>query len=77
LPALFFLLGPQRLPPSRLGWRESLKKYFGFDPMIDSFGQEIRWVERDRVSRVCLLRTEAIRRSMLSATLTAPDYPAD
>ena len=42
---IFFLLGQQIRPrPPRLSWRESLKKYFGFDPMIDSLGQEMRWV---------------------------------
>jgi Putative transposase len=42
---LFLLLGQQMLPrPQRLSWRKSVKKYFGFDPMIDSIGQEMRWV---------------------------------
>ena len=42
---LFLLLGQRRRPgPQRLSWRESIKKYFGFDPMIDSMGQEMHWV---------------------------------
>jgi hypothetical protein len=42
---LFHLLGQQRRPrPQRLSWRESVKKYFRVDPMIDSFGQEMHWV---------------------------------
>lgn len=42
---LFLLLGQRRRPrPQRLSWRESIKKYFGFDPMIDRFGHEMRWV---------------------------------
>jgi hypothetical protein len=30
--------------PQRLSWRESIRKYFGFDPMIDSVSQEMHWV---------------------------------
>ena len=42
---LFLRLGQQIRPrPQRLSWRESVKKYFGFDPMIDSIGQVMRWV---------------------------------
>ena len=42
---LFIRFGQQmRARPQRLGWRESLKKYFGFDPMIDRLGQEMHWV---------------------------------
>jgi hypothetical protein len=42
---LFLRLGQERRPhPQRLSWRESIKKYFGFDPMIDSVGQEMHWV---------------------------------
>jgi hypothetical protein len=45
-PALFLLLGQERQPrPQRLSWRASLLKYFGVDPMIDSFGQEMHWVQ--------------------------------
>jgi hypothetical protein len=44
-PALFLLLGQEQQPrPQRLSWRASLLKYFGVDPMIDSFGQEMHWV---------------------------------
>lgn len=42
---LFLRLAQQRRPrPRRLTWRESMKKYFRFDPMIDSLGQEMHWV---------------------------------
>lgn len=42
---LFLRLGQQMRPrPQRLTWRESLKKFFGFDPMIDSIGQEMHWI---------------------------------
>jgi hypothetical protein len=41
---LFLHLGQKMRPrPPRLSWRESMKKYFGLDPMIDSAGQEMRW----------------------------------
>lgn len=30
--------------PPRLSWHESITKHFGFDPMIDSAGQEMHWV---------------------------------
>ena len=43
--ALFLLLGQEQRPrPQRVSWRASLLKYFGVDPMIDSFGQEMHWV---------------------------------
>jgi hypothetical protein len=42
---LFLLLRQQMRPrPQRLSWRELMKKCFGVDPMIDSFGQEMHWV---------------------------------
>lgn len=42
---LFLVLGQKQRPrPQRLSWREALKQCFGFDPMIDSFGQEMHWV---------------------------------
>ena len=44
---LFLKLEQQMRPrPRRLSWRESLKKYFGVDPMIDSMGQEMYWASR-------------------------------
>jgi len=44
-PAMFLLLRQERRPcPQRLSWRASLVKYFGIDPMIDGFGQEMHWV---------------------------------
>lgn len=43
--ALFLLWGQEQRPrPQRLSWRASRLKYFGVDPTIDSFGQEIHWV---------------------------------
>ena len=42
---VFLRLGQRMRPrPQRMSWRESVKKYFGFDPMIDSIGQEMHWV---------------------------------
>jgi hypothetical protein len=46
---LFVALGQKmKTPPPRLSWRDSLKRYFGFDPLIDSRGQEMHWVRRER-----------------------------
>jgi hypothetical protein len=46
--ALFVLLGQTPQPrPARLSWRNSIIRYFGFDPLIDSRGQEMHWVRRD------------------------------
>lgn len=46
---LFLLLGQQRrLRPKRLGWRDSLLKYFGIDPLIDSRGELMHWVRREK-----------------------------
>jgi len=47
--ALFALLGQCLGPrPQRLGWRDSLRKYFGVDPLADSCGQTMRLVRRER-----------------------------
>jgi len=32
--------------PPRLSWRDSLLRYFGFDPLLDRDGQEMHWVRR-------------------------------
>ena len=46
---LFLLLGQKRQPrPVRLSWRDSLLKYFGVDPLLDSRGQEMRWARREK-----------------------------
>ena len=46
-PALFALLGQKKRPrPQRLNWRNSLHKYFGVDPLVDSRGQPMRWSRR-------------------------------
>jgi hypothetical protein len=46
---LFLLLGQRRrLRPKRLGWRDSLLKYFGIDPLIDSRGELMHWVRREK-----------------------------
>ena len=46
--ALFALLGQCIRPrPQRLSWRDSLRKYFGVDPLLDSCGQTMRWVRRE------------------------------
>jgi hypothetical protein len=48
--ALFTLLGQRiRSRPQRLSWRDSLRKYFGVDPLIDSRGQTMRFVRRGRL----------------------------
>ena len=45
--ALFALLGQRkRLHPQRLNWRNSLRKYFRVDPLVDSRGQPMRWAHR-------------------------------
>ena len=42
---VFALLGQHQLPkPPREHWAASLKKHFGVDPLIDKFGQRMRWV---------------------------------
>jgi hypothetical protein len=46
---LFILLRQtKRSRPRRLTWRSSLLKYFGFDPLLDSHGQEMHRVRRER-----------------------------
>jgi Putative transposase len=46
--ALFLMLGQARRPrPERLSWRDSLLKYFGVDPLIDSLGQTMHWIRRE------------------------------
>jgi hypothetical protein len=46
-PATFVLLGQQPSPrPARLSWTDSLKRYFGVDPLIDSRGQRMHWTRR-------------------------------
>jgi hypothetical protein len=45
--ALFALLGQVRRPrPQHLNWRNSLQKYFGVDPLVDSQGQSMHWARR-------------------------------
>jgi hypothetical protein len=47
--ALFVLLGQCMSPrPQRLSWRDSLRNCFGVDPLIDSCGQTMHWVRRER-----------------------------
>jgi hypothetical protein len=47
--ATFALLGQWIRPrPQRLSWRDSLRKYFGVDPLVDSCGQTMVWVRRER-----------------------------
>jgi hypothetical protein len=47
LAALFALLGQNKRPrPQRLGWANSLRKYFGIDPLVDSCGQSMHWARR-------------------------------
>jgi hypothetical protein len=45
--AMFLLLGQKKRPrPPRLSWRNSLRKYFRVDPLIDSHGQDMHWARR-------------------------------
>jgi hypothetical protein len=45
--AIFALLGQEKRPrPQRLGWRNSLRKYFGIDPLVDTGGQSMHWTRR-------------------------------
>jgi hypothetical protein len=45
--AVFALLGQEKRPrPKRLSWRDSLRKLFNVDPLIDRRGQPMRWVGR-------------------------------
>jgi hypothetical protein len=47
--ALFVLLGQERRPrPPRLSWRNSLRQYFGVDPLVDRNGQPMKWVRRKK-----------------------------
>jgi hypothetical protein len=47
--ALFLLLGQKKRPrPQRLSWRNSLRKYFGVDPLLDSRGQSMHWARRTK-----------------------------
>jgi hypothetical protein len=47
--ALFVLLGQERRPrPKRLSWRNSLRQYFGVDPLVDRTGELIEWVRRQK-----------------------------
>jgi putative transposase/transposase-like zinc-binding protein len=50
--AALFALHEQciRPRPQRLRWRDSLQKYFGVDPLVDSRGQTMRWVRRERLA---------------------------
>ncbi len=46
---LFALLEQaQRSRPKRLSWAKSIEKDFGYNPLIDSHGQRMRWVARSR-----------------------------
>jgi hypothetical protein len=50
--AVFSLLGqPMHATPPRLSWRESLIKYFGVDPLLDSCGEVMHWVSRESLAR--------------------------
>jgi hypothetical protein len=47
--ALLSLVGEtRRARPQRLSWRNSILKYFGYDPLIDSHGHQMYWVRRGR-----------------------------
>ena len=45
--AVLALLGQKKRPgPQRLSWRNSLHRYFGVDPLLDSRGKPMLWVGR-------------------------------
>jgi hypothetical protein len=45
--ALFALLGQVRRPrPKRVPWAKSIEKDFGYNPLLDSRGQRMRWAGR-------------------------------
>jgi len=47
--AVFVLNGRgQRPRPRRMSWRTALRKYFEVDPLIDSHGNAMHWVRRER-----------------------------
>ena len=50
--ALFLLLRQKKRPrPRRLSWRNSLRKYFKVDPLVDRQGQPLRWVGRLKTAK--------------------------
>ena len=50
--SLFLQLGQTKHPrPKRLGWRNSLLKYFGVDPLVDSRGEAMHWIGRRKSTR--------------------------
>jgi len=52
---LFVALNQQMKPrPLRLSWRDSLLRYFDFDPLLDSRGHEMHWVRTERAGRQIL-----------------------
>jgi hypothetical protein len=45
--ALFLFIGQKkRCRPKRLSWRTSLRKDFGIDPLIDTQGHTMHWIDR-------------------------------
>jgi len=47
--ALFLVLGQKRRPrPKPLPWAISIKRSFGWDPLLDSQGKQMTWVRRER-----------------------------
>ena len=46
-PSFFLLLKQEQRPrPGRLSWRDSLRKYFGVDPLLDRCDQVMHWTRR-------------------------------
>jgi hypothetical protein len=46
-PAIFTILGQERRPrPKPRRWADSLKRDFGFNPLLDSTGKRMKWVRR-------------------------------
>jgi len=45
--AIFTLLGQERRPlPKRRRWADSLKRDFGYDPLLDPAGKKMKWARR-------------------------------
>jgi hypothetical protein len=45
--AIFVILGQERKPrPKPRPWAESIKRDFGYDPLLDNMGERMKWARR-------------------------------